>query len=212
VPEHESAAQRLVRNHALSTQQKFVGEIAGRVMQQRGWNAEYRRPLQPPAKLFGEFAVGHRDRRRRVDRAGNIRVRKRMADQANQIVALDPGHPLPARSHRTAESKLERRQHPRQKSAFGADHKTSSQVNYPDAVFRRAARFLLPGRAEFMAEAGMGLGGFRQGLILPQAVPADRRPADQHRWPALQPRDQADDITRHVDPGIENLAALRVGP
>jgi hypothetical protein len=45
VPEHESAAQRLVRDDALAAEQKFVGEIAGQVMQQRGRDAEYRGPL-----------------------------------------------------------------------------------------------------------------------------------------------------------------------
>src|SRR5882672_12892131 len=57
MPEHESAAQRLVRDDALASQQKLVGEIAGHVMQQRSWNAKHRRSMKPSAKLLGDFHI-----------------------------------------------------------------------------------------------------------------------------------------------------------
>ena len=91
---HESAAQRLVRDDALPSQQKFVSEIAGHMMEQRGRNAKYRRSMKPPAKLLGEFRISNGYRGRRVDRARDFRLCESMDDQANEIVAFDPGHPL----------------------------------------------------------------------------------------------------------------------
>src|SRR5450432_4211950 len=46
VPKHKSAAHSLVRDHALTSQQKLVGEIAGHIVQQRCGNAKYGRPLK----------------------------------------------------------------------------------------------------------------------------------------------------------------------
>ena len=57
-----------------------------------------------------------------------------MGDQADQIVALDPGHPLLAGADRSAEAELERRQHPREEAAFGAEHQADAQTNDPHAV------------------------------------------------------------------------------
>ena len=46
----------------------------------------------------------------RVDGAGQLRVGDDVRDQADEIVALDPRHPLPAAADRAAEAELERRQ------------------------------------------------------------------------------------------------------
>src|SRR5882757_10313479 len=81
MPKHESAAQRLVGNDALPSQQKFIGEIAGHMMEQSGENAKDRGPLQPPAEFLGEFPVRDRYRRRRIDRPRDIRLCQRMRDQ-----------------------------------------------------------------------------------------------------------------------------------
>jgi hypothetical protein len=135
-----------------------------------------------------------------------------MGDQANEIVAFDPGHPLLSRSHRTAQSIFERRQHPRQQSALGSDHEADPQADQADAMFDGPTRRLLSGIAQLMAEAGMRLGGLGQRLILPKAVPADRRTIDEHAGPPLEAGNQANDSVGHFDAGIENLAALGPGP
>src|SRR5206468_3059892 len=76
----------------------------------------------------------------------------------------------------------------------------------------RRPRRLLPGRAQLMAEAGMRLRRFRQHLVGPQAVPADRGAADEHVRLALEPRDQPYDLAGHVDARVDNFRALRVSP
>jgi hypothetical protein len=96
VPKDKTAAQRLVRDHALSAQQQFVGKIAGQAMQQRCRDEKHRGPLQPPAEFLAGRAVANRYRRGRIDRAGYLGFCQRMGDQANEIVAFDPGHPLRA--------------------------------------------------------------------------------------------------------------------
>jgi hypothetical protein len=63
VAKHEAAAQRLVRNHPLTAEQKLVGEVAGRTMKQRCRDSKDRWSPQPTPELFGEFAVGDGNRR-----------------------------------------------------------------------------------------------------------------------------------------------------
>ena len=60
-----------------------------------------------------------------------------------EIVALDPGHPLPARAQRPAEAEFERRQHPRDEAAVGAEHQADPQTDDADAMLfgRHAPRF-----------------------------------------------------------------------
>src|SRR3984957_2576016 len=156
VAEHESVAERLVRNNALPAQQQLVGEVAADTTQQCVGNAEHRRPMQPVGQFCGEFQVGDGDRRGRVDRATDIGHRRDMGDQTEEIVTLDPGHPLPARTERAAEPELERRQHPRDETAVDPQHQTDPQANDPHAVRLRRPRGLVPGFAELMSETGMG--------------------------------------------------------
>src|ERR1700740_3295174 len=72
VTEHEAVAQRLVRNHALASEQQLIGKVAAEAPQQRIRNAEPRRPVQAPRQLLGECIVGHGDRRGGVDGPRNV--------------------------------------------------------------------------------------------------------------------------------------------
>src|SRR6202171_5914958 len=94
MPKHEPAAQCLVRDDALPSEQEFIGKIAGQAMEQCCRNAKYRRSMQPPAEFFGEFHVSDRNRGGRIDRARNVGLGESTNDQTNEVVAFDPGHPL----------------------------------------------------------------------------------------------------------------------
>jgi len=96
-----------------------------------------------------------------------------MGDQANEIVALDPRHPLPAIAHGPAQAELEWRQHPAQEPTFGAEHEADPQPHDTRAVLPRVHRHALPGFAEAMTEAGLAAVELGQGFVLPQPVPAD---------------------------------------
>src|SRR5882757_5696488 len=155
VPEHKAVAQCLVRQHALATEQEFFSEVAADHAQQRGGNPDNRRPVQVASESLGELGVGHGDRRCRIDRARKVRLGNHMRDQAHQIVAFDPGHPLLARAERSAEAELERRQHPRDEATVGADHESDPQVSDAHAMIAGGAGRILPGLAQLMAEAGV---------------------------------------------------------
>ena len=144
---------------------------------------------------------------------GDFRPRDHMGDQADEIVALDPRHPLPARAERAAEAEFERRQHPRDEAALGAEHEADAQAAPPSprALRPRRAAFSQASQSSWLKQA-CDLAEFGQRLILPEPVPADRRAGDQHRRLALEPRDQAHDIAGHVDARLEDLAALGLGP
>src|SRR5437868_6243869 len=117
-----------------------------------------------------------------------------MRDQTNEIVALDPRHPLQARAERAAETEFERRQQPREEAAVAPNHKPDAQSADPHAMRFGSSRRLLPGLAEIVAEAAMRLGGFGQRLILPQTIPADRRTVDQYARLAIEACDQPHDV------------------
>ena len=158
MPEHEAVAERLVRQHALAAQQQFVGEVAADTAQQSAGNPENRGPVQPAAQFLGELCIGHGDRRGGIDRPCQFGPCDHMRDQADEVVALDPRHPLPARTERSAEAEFERRQHPRDEAAIGADHEADPQTDHTHAMRFRRTRRVLPGVAEFVAEAGVRFG------------------------------------------------------
>src|ERR1700745_2829424 len=66
VLELEAVRERLVGQHALATQKQLIGEIATELAQETALNAKQRWPMQPPAKLFGELAIGDGQRRGRI--------------------------------------------------------------------------------------------------------------------------------------------------
>src|SRR6266481_2023462 len=103
-----------------------------------------------------------------------------MRSQTNKIVALDPQHPLLAAHEPTAETEFKRRQHPRDEAAIGPQYQADPQVDDAHAILGGRTRRVLPGLAQFVAETGVRFGGLGEHLILPEAIPADRRTADQH--------------------------------
>ena len=138
-----------------------------------------RRNARPSA--CANSALRHRRRRGRIDRAGQRRRRDDVSDQPHEIVALDPGHPLPAAADRTAKAELERHQVLAQHAALDAEHEADAQPHDANAQALRLPGFALPGVADAMGEAALAAVEFGQRLVLPQAVPADRGAADHHR-------------------------------
>jgi len=62
--------------------------------------------MQRAGELGRKLRVRHRRWRSRIDGAGKPRRRDRMRNQANEIVALNPAHPLPARANRATKTEL----------------------------------------------------------------------------------------------------------
>src|SRR6185369_5983988 len=162
--------------------------------------------MQRAGELGRKLRVRHRRWRSRIDGAGKPRRRDRMRNQANEIVALNPAHPLPARADRAAKTKLEGQQEPRQHAALSAKHQPDAQPHNARAEPLRTLRGALPGLADPMTEAALAAVELGELFILPEAVPADGGAADEHRRPVLEPRDQAHDLTGDTQPRTEDAA------
>ncbi len=182
------------------------------MMQDRCRHPEQCRPSQCAAQRTREVGVRHRRRRRRVHRAGQRRRGDDMRDQPHEIVALDPGHPLPAAADRTAETELKRKQKLAQHPAVGAENQTNAQPHHPHAQALRLLRLALPGLADAMRETALAAVEFGQRFVLPQAVPADGGAADHDRGTLLQACDQAIDRARHAQPRRQDPPSLAARP
>jgi len=68
--EHESAGERLVGQHTLTTEQKLVGERAGKAVENGGRHPQESGSAQGTTQLPAEFCIRRRRRRGRIERAG----------------------------------------------------------------------------------------------------------------------------------------------
>ena len=212
IAEREAGHLRLVGQHALAADQELVGEIAGETAQQRRRDRDQCRAAQRARELPREDAVVDRHRRGRIHRAGEPRRRNDMGDQAHEIVALDPRHPLAAMADAAAEPEFERRQQPGEQAAVGAEHRADAQTHGAYAMTLGRHRGALPGLAEPVREAGLAAVELGQHLVLPQAIPADRGAAHQYGRLALEPRDQAHHVAGHAQARGKDAAAARDRP
>src|SRR5262245_47796033 len=191
MPECKSARIGLVGNDTLAADQKLACKIAGDEAQEPGRQPQQHRAMQRMPERGGKLRIGDRRWRSRVDGTGEARRRDHMRDQANEVVALDPAHPLLAGADRGAEAEPEGQQHARQRAALGTEHYADAQPHHPHAKSLRAPGRTLPGLADAVAERALAAVEFSELFILPETIPANRRAADQHGWLALESRDQA---------------------
>ncbi|HYC96472.1 MAG TPA: hypothetical protein VEB62_00815 [Brevundimonas sp.] len=210
--EAEPGRQRLRRQDPLAAQQQFLRERPESQTQRGGGGGQQGRPVQRLAQGARQVRVGHRIRRHGIQGPAESGLGHRVQDQTHAVVQRNPRHPLPSRSHRTAEAELERRQQAGQHAAPRTQHQTDAYGDHAHAQHLRSAGGLLPGMAEAMAETGIGGAGFVERLVAMQAVPADRRAADQHLRARLQPGDQAADVAGDPEARSQDPATLAHGP
>src|SRR5580658_1345808 len=85
---------RLLRQHALATEQYFVRELAKRQAQGEGRDRQDRRAVERAAERRREIGIAHRLGPRGVERAADRLDSHGMDDQADDVVEMDPRHPL----------------------------------------------------------------------------------------------------------------------
>src|SRR4051812_20904504 len=156
--------------------------------------------MQRAAELLSERHIAHRRWGRRIDCTSQLWRRYDMCDQAHEIVALDPRHPLPPAAHRSAKSELKRGEQAAKHAVLDTEHEPDAQPNHPHAKAFRFARRALPRLTQAMAEATLAAVKFCELLIAPRAVPADGGAADEHRRPSFEPLDQTDQRARDSQP------------
>src|SRR5215469_539995 len=200
VTERKATGQDLGGQNLLSAQQQLVGEVARERAQEGSGKSQSRRPAKRPAERLREGLVAYRLGGGGVDGPGELGADDGVSDQAHQIVALDPGHPLRAGAERCAEPAAEARQQAAQQAAFGRERQADPQPDHTDAVALRAARRLLPGLADAVGEAVLAAVELGQRLVLPLTIPADRGGADQHLRGQLEARNEAYQLGGNAQP------------
>jgi len=167
VPKLEAGRIGFVRQHALPAEQKLVGQIAQQPVQDECRQSQQRRPVQGARQLPRKGRVCHRLRRGRIHGAGELGIDHDMRDQPDEIIALDPRHPLRAAADRSAEAELEWHQQVGEHAAVGAEHEADAQAHHAGPLPLRFSRSPLPGLAQAMAEATLAAVELGQRLVSP---------------------------------------------
>src|SRR5688572_7558437 len=108
VPEFESNGLCRARHGALASD-KDLRHLPEQQPHGEQWRGKDGRPTQGTAQSVTEIGIGYRVRRGSVYGPAQFRRHGGEQQQACQVVAMDPRHPLFARADRPAETKLEGR-------------------------------------------------------------------------------------------------------
>src|SRR5260370_19594088 len=155
-------------------------------MQQRCRHSQQRWAMQGASECLRKRCIPHRRRRRPVHCAVELWGRNDVRDQPDEIVALDPRHPLFTAADRAAEAELERSKQIAEHPALSAKYESDAQPDDANPELFGFSRRAFPGLADAMAEAALAAVELRQRLISPGAVPSHRRATDHHGGTALQ--------------------------
>ena len=167
------------------SQQQLVRKIAGEPMQQRCGQPQQSRAMQGAPERSCEVRIPHWHRCRPIYRTAELRGRNDVRDQPDEIVTLDPRHPLLAAADGAAEAELERRKQIAEHPGLGPQHEPDAQADHAHSEPFGFPRRAFPGVADAMAEAALAAVELGQRLVAPCAVPPDRRAADHHGGTAL---------------------------
>src|SRR5687767_10106305 len=109
--------------------------------------------MERAAKRRSHLRIGRRARRGGVDRARERRRCQTMQDEPNQVVAMDPAHPLATVPDPPAEAEFEWQQQTREEPAVAIEHQPGAQAHYAHPERLGALRLPFPGDAEAAGEA-----------------------------------------------------------
>src|SRR5579885_1601921 len=126
------------------------------------------------------------------------------SDQGDQVVNVNPRHPLVARPDAPAQPQTERGQHPFQRAATGIKNNADAQRNNANPQRFGGQRFPLPGDAYLGKETGSGRRAFRQNFAAPRAVVADGGSADENFGWLSQCGHGFDRAARTLDTAVED--------
>src|SRR5216683_8047949 len=86
VPERKSADLRFIRKYALPTQQKFIGKVTEKAVQQPCGQPEQRGTAQRAPEFSCKLRISHRRWRGRIDRAGQAGRGNDVGNETYKIV------------------------------------------------------------------------------------------------------------------------------
>ena len=169
------------------------------------------RPLERPSEGAGEVGVGHRVGRDRVDGSGDL-LAAEVQQQPDDVVDVDPGHPLLAVPEAAAGAHLEWCHHLGEGTAVRRQHHADAQTDDPDTVLFGAHRLALPIGTYLGEVAVTHDGALIEYVIFTVAVVTDRRRGDENPGLFLQGRECFDQVARANHPAVADAALLFGAP
>src|SRR5579862_7576346 len=128
----------------------------------------------------GEFIIRNRRGRNTIHGAGDFIARRRMQKKPDDIVHVNPGHPMAARTKPASQTEPERRQHFFERPAGFTQHNSDARRNYANTERAGTERLLFPGLAYFRQIIFPGLGSLIQNLVSPRSVVTDCGRCDEN--------------------------------
>src|SRR6516165_6071384 len=131
-------------------------------MQHRRGHSQQRWAMQGAPERLCEGRIAHRCRRRPIYSAAELRARNDVRDQPDEVVTLDPGHPLLTAADRTTEAELERREQIAEHPGLSAKHESDAQPDDAHSELLSPHRCAFPGVANAVAKAALAAVKLRQ--------------------------------------------------
>ena len=171
-----------------------------------------RRAPQRLAQRAHELTVGDRLGRHQVERPLHRFVRHRVADEADLVVEVDPGHPLGAAADLAAQAQAKRRQDLAQDAPVARQHEAAAQEHHAHADLGRLHRLGLPVAPQLGDEPLTERRGLGQDLVAAIAVVPHARRRDEDARSLRQPPQDVDERARPDHPAVAQPLLARLGP
>ncbi len=173
---------------------------------------------EQPGKRLGEFSVAHRLGRRAVDGTGSLGVFQRQTNDPDDVVDVDPAHPLtalgekpPPAANRHAGAQLEDRCHDLQGTRARCEHDPRPDDRPPHTGCLDLFRHVLALPANDRQEITARWARLVELFVAARTVETDRRTLHVNLGTRSCLLDRGDDLLRAVDPAVAELALdLRV--
>lgn len=176
--------------------QKDRGHFAHDEPQHPCWYGEEQRPIKRACNCLLEARMRCRFGRDGVHGSAPPVGVDCAHDQAQQVVARDPAHPLASVSEDGAEAEAGRQGHHGKRAAVALKHKTDAQANDAGADGRRALRSTLPRVAKFGRKTLTAPCALCKNVVIAVAVEANGRAADENARRMLEGLHPCDEFFR----------------
>ncbi len=188
------------------------GHLSHRGADREGGGRREGGAVEDPAERRGERL--HRDGRggRGVDRAVEAGVLERRDEEGDEVVAVDPRHPLLPAAERAADAEPEGEEHLRKRPAPLAEDDPDPRADETDPSGRGAPGRVLPGHRRLGEKAGAGPARLGQLLVPAVPVEADGRSVDEHAGPPLRGPERRADLFGGPGPAPDDPGLRGRGP
>ena len=128
------------------------------------------------------------------------------------VTQLDPAPPLLARADASADTELEREQHPLERSTSFREHGGLAEADHADPGRSRGVGGCLPGPNDIGEEARSLRRLLGEDLVAAVAVEADGRCTHHHRGSRVESSRGPGEQVGRLDARFQDLALVRLGP